>query len=248
MSSLHIVYRHVHGMHNHRSRDPHKVRPPWFSHESCFANLLDTIAKSSHRTQVSLSIVYDGTPDEFESDFIKTVLHNYPVSPATAIIVDAGSNLASWHTAIDYALKANIQDTDFIYFLENDYLHQYGWLEKFFELCESGIMFDYASLYDHRDKYFYSMYSDLVSKIFSAPSHHWRTTPSTCGSFLVRRNTFAEDAAYWARAVQDHFQFQDLFEHKRRLLVSPIPGLSTHCMQGYLSPSIEWEKLATGLS
>lgn len=195
-----------------------------------------------------MSVVYDGTPDEFESDFIKTVLHNYPVSPATAIIVSAGSNLASWHAAIDYALKANIQDTDFIYFLENDYLHQYGWLEKFFELCESGIMFDYVSLYDHRDKYFYSMYSDLVSKIFSAPSHHWRTTPSTCGSFLVRRNTFSEDAAYWVRDVQDHFQFQDLLEHKRRLLVSPIPGLSTHCMEGYLSPSIEWEKLATGLS
>jgi hypothetical protein len=245
MKSVHIVYRHVHEIHHHRSRDPQKVRPRWFSHRACFANLLDTIRHSPCNQQVSLSVVYDGTPSEFESDFIRSTLEDYAIPKTTVLLVAAGSNLAAWHMAIDYAMKAEFPHESFIYFLENDYVHQYGWLEKFFELCGSGINFDYASLYDHKDKYFYVMYSDLVSKIYSTPNCHWRTTPSTCGSFIVQKSTFAEDIAYWIRDTQDHFQFQDLFQDKQRILLSPIPGLSTHCMEGYLSPTIDWEKLST---
>lgn len=33
-------------------------------------------------------------------------------------------------------------------------------------------------------------------------------------------------------------------KHKKRLLISPIPSLSTHTEQGYLAPIIDWSKLS----
>jgi hypothetical protein len=243
MKSIHIFYRHIHEKHNQRSRDPNKTRPTWFSHESCFANLLDTVQKSNYSKNVTITMIYDGTPAEFNSDFVVPISNLYSQVPIEVKITDAGSNLASWRVAIQCALEANIRDEDFIYFLENDYLHQYGWLDRFLELCDSNVLFSYVSLYDHRDKYFYDMYSGLASQIYVTSNHHWRTTPSTCGSFLVTRKILAEDAALWAREVQDHFQFQELFQQRNRVLVSPIPGLSTHCMEHYLSPTIDWARL-----
>ena len=45
------------------------------------------------------------------------------------------------------------------------------------------------------------------------------------------------------REVGDHNKWVYLQEHKSRFLLSPIPGLSTHCMDGLLSPTIEWNKI-----
>ena len=34
-----------------------------------------------------------------------------------------------------------------------------------------------------------------------------------------------------------------LNEAKERVILSPLPGLSTHCMDGLMSPTIDWEKI-----
>lgn len=148
--------------------------------------------------------------------------------------------MASWHVALMLAKNAPMDAGDLIYFLENDYLHCPNWLEKISELLNSPVHFDYVSLYDHMDKYIYAMYSDLRSRIFVTQNHHWRTAPSTCGTFLVRKKIFDEDIELWAREVQDHYQFEELSANKGRTLLTPIPGLATHCMEGYLSPTIDW--------
>jgi hypothetical protein len=189
-------------------------------------------------------VVYDGTPIDFRSDFLETVARVPQPFPIKISLAEAGSNITSWRVAMNIAERLDAADDDFFYFLENDYLHVDNWIDKFFELIASGIYFDYLSLYDHRDKYFYPMYSDLSSKIFATNTHHWRTTPSTCGSFLVRRSIFLQDFDYWFRDIQDHVQFQELYSKKCRTLLSPIPGLSTHCMEGYLSPAVDWNSIA----
>jgi hypothetical protein len=45
----------------------------------------------------------------------------------------------------------------------------------------------------------------------------------------------------------DHQMFAEL-ENKGRILLSPIPGLATHCMTNLLSPSIDWERFLRPLS
>jgi hypothetical protein len=88
------------------------------------------------------------------------------------------------------------------------------------------------------------MYDSLVSKIFTTKTHHWRTTPSTCGSFILNKKTFDADYDIWSTAVGDHGTFLYLNEHRSRFVYTPIPGLSTHCMNELLSPTIKWETYA----
>ena len=85
------------------------------------------------------------------------------------------------------------------------------------------------------------MYENLVSKIFTTKTHHWRTTPSTCGSFIVNRKVFNEDYDIQTTTIGDHQKFLDLNQNKNRLVITPIPGLSTHCMEGLMSPTINWQ-------
>jgi len=127
-----------------------------------------------------------------------------------------------------------------IYFLENDYLHVDGWLGKVEELFTTYNGLDYVSLYDHKDKYFLPMYDNLVSKIFITDSHHWRSTPSTCGSFTITKERFDEDYDILSTVRGDHNKFLWLNKNRGRSVVSPIPGLSTHCMEGLMSPTLEW--------
>jgi len=85
------------------------------------------------------------------------------------------------------------------------------------------------------------MYEGLNSKLFVTKTHHWRTAPNTCGTFLLRRKTLIEDLYIWWLEIQDYYLFQTLCINKGRILLTPIPGLATHCMEGYLSPTIDWE-------
>ena len=239
---VNIFYRHVHIKHDARSRDPYKQRPEWFSHEKCFENLIRSLGNSPFQNNVTLTIIYDGTVEDYNNDFISTYCKIPQMYPIHVKIVEAGSNINSWRIALNQAVQAKITDSQFIYFLENDYLHTAHWLEKTIELVHSRIEFDYLSLYDHNDKYIYPMYENLKSSLFVTQSHHWRTTPSSCGTFLVRRKTLIEDLALWHSETQDHHAFTELVENKKRILLTPLPGLSTHCMAGYLSPTIHWNE------
>ena len=87
------------------------------------------------------------------------------------------------------------------------------------------------------------MYDDLVSKVFTTTKHHWRTTPSTCGSFIINKKIFEEDYNEHITINGDHDKFIYLAQTKNRHILTPIPGLSTHCMEFLLSPTIDWEKI-----
>jgi hypothetical protein len=39
--------------------------------------------------------------------------------------------------------------------------------------------------------------------------------------------------------------FPKLQDERGRVLLTPVPGLATHCMAGYLSPAVDWQALAT---
>ena len=41
----------------------------------------------------------------------------------------------------------------------------------------------------------------------------------------------------------DHNKFIKLSDERDRFILTPIPGLSTHCVDGLLSPTIEWNKI-----
>ncbi len=87
------------------------------------------------------------------------------------------------------------------------------------------------------------MYDSLTSKIFTSLSHHWRTTPSTCGSFITTKQRLNEDFDILSTMRGDHNKWLWLNQNRNRFVFTPLPGLSTHCMNGLLSPTIKWEEI-----
>jgi hypothetical protein len=223
---IHIFYRHY----NIEGTD-YKNRPQWFDFEKCFVNLLDTIKDKN----VDLHVVMDGN---VENNFIKKYQDRYILHTINA----KADQISFWETW-KIAKETLIGEKDLIYFLENDYLHVENWVEKIISLFSSYEGLCYVSLYDHNDKYFPQHIDDSISKIYTTSDHHWRTITSTCGSFVVNKNIFEEDYTENTTIAGDHNKFVFLAQTKNRFVMTPIPGLSTHCMNGLMSPTIDWEQI-----
>ena len=223
---IYIFYRHY----NIKGTD-NKGRPLWFDYEKCFQNLLSSIKNQP----VRLHVIFDG---KIEDNFIWKYKNFY-----THHQIDAGTDQISFTKTWEIVNQLDVKDDDLIYFLENDYMHVNGWLNKVLELFQTYNGLDYVSLYDHNDKYFLPMYDNLTSKVFTSQSHHWRTTPSTCGSFITTKQRFNEDFDILSTMRGDHNKWLWLNENRNRFVFTPLPGLSTHCMEGLLSPTIKWKEI-----
>ena len=210
----------------------YKIRPKWFDFEKCFCNFLSTI---EGKENIKLHIVMDGNIDSNWISKYKTKFISHEIQGGTMEL----AAMAMYKIVLD--LQNSIKEKDLIYFLENDYLHVDGWDKYVIDLYQTFEGLQYISLYDHYDKYFSPYYDDLTSKIFATNTCHWRTTPSTCGSYIVPKNIFLEDYQDHTTVIGDHNKWLYLNSIKERFLLSPIPGLSTHCMEGLTSPTINWQ-------
>ena len=251
--ALHIYYRHA----------PARVlgfksRPDWFGYGRCFANLVQSVLPQLANGHVTLCVVFDGAKAEFEADEVSAMLRRYfghesrwP-SAIRLRFISGGDQRRAWRAAVatvlDDVRSESIKPEDFVYFLENDYVHVHNWYAKFEELVSSQIRWDYITFYDHLDKYpdlaatrDSHRYVGLRSQIFCTGSHHWRTTPSTCATYLLPVNVLLRDRAVLATGIYDYRLFRILTAVRRRRLLSPIPSLSTHCMSEFLAPVIHWE-------
>jgi hypothetical protein len=232
---IHIYYRHYNvGGNISKNDNEHKARgsqrPEWFDYEICFKSLLKTIKNQD----VKLNVIMDG---DYENNWIAKYKKFYDLHE-----IKAGTDcLSFWKTNKIIKNNEAIKDNDLIYLLENDYMHLSGWVDKVNELFNLYNISGYVTLYDHLDKYYYEMYRDLVSKIIITNTHHWRTTPSTCGSFIVNKTTFDQDFDINSTWNGDHEKFLWLNKNRNRIVLSAVPGLSTHCVIGCESPTINWK-------
>jgi hypothetical protein len=242
---IHIFYKHIHS-------GPGKNRPSWFTHEACFLNLLRSIEYSKNiPIDIELNVLFDGTQESYESDFIKKYyeedlagIGSNPIRFNLQIFEGGSQRLAGLYL-LDEIKRRDFRGGDYVYILENDYLHNFNWIYYINQLISSEVPFDYISLYDHSDKYpyrdgFHEMHANLMSRLYVAGGRHWRTVPSTCYSFIVSVEKFNQDLDILSSDLMDHQVFAEL-EGRGRSVLSPIPGLATHCMTNLLSPCIEWK-------
>lgn len=226
---IHIFYSHY-----NVTKTDNKSRPQWFDYEKCFVNLLNTIKDKN----VELHLVMDG---KVEDNWISKYKDKYITHE-----IKGGSMELVTKAIYSLILETKVDENDLIYVLENDYLHVDGWVDKIVNLFENFKGLNYISLYDHYDKYFLPMYDDLVSKIFVTDTCHWRTVPSTCGSYITTKKIMDEDGEEHMGKnvpVGDHHKWLYLNESKNRFIITPLPGLSTHCMEGLMSPTINWKEI-----
>jgi hypothetical protein len=239
--TLHIFYRHVHSRADAISRDPNKRRPSWFSYERCFRNLMYTIREDPLGHRVRVTIMFDGALEEYADDFSSKYQANENLNIDFRLL-SGGSDKNSSLITLHHARNSACPDQDLFYMLENDYMHAPGWVTKVFDLLESRIPFHFASLYDHADKYFLEMYENLSSRIYHSRSHHWRSAPSTCSSCVMTFGQLRADFDVFGQVLPDYYLFTELVGKRDRLLLTPLPGLATHCMEGYMSPTVDWSQ------
>jgi hypothetical protein len=125
---IHIFYRHT--SNNVVGLD----RPSWFNYEKCFQNTLHTIQGNNN---VTLTVAMDG---DSSLDFISKYKESFEMFQT-----NHNSSLLSYRDLLKYIKQKNMQPNDLIYFLENDYLHVEGWVEKVMELLKTYDGLDYVS-------------------------------------------------------------------------------------------------------
>ena len=214
-----------------------KKRPSWFDFERCFLNLLSTISESSVSCEINVFV--DGSPKD-------NWILKYQDRINLIEFASCGGGAPLIKRIYDFIREQKWSKSDIIYILENDYLHVPHWPEHILAAVQTFGSDNYYSLYDHPDKYIERDYAELSSRILlSKDNLHWRTTPSTCFSFVTTRRLLEKDAdIFLLPDMRDHLLFTMLFCAKGRKLFSPMPSLSTHCMEKWLSPGIDWETLS----
>ena len=207
-----------------------KGRPEWFSKEKCFENLLATRDQDT-----KVTVFFDGNPTKhFTTKYAVPIL----------ALMDGGSGAKGIRGLWIYLRHQQFAPDDIIYIVEDDFKHAPGWTNALREAFEKTPA-DYVTLYDHPDKYDDPNYTDLKSKVFVTPSAHWRTVPSTVNTIAFRFKTLVEDLdilVKWCSMGDfpyDHAKYIELGE-KGRMILSPMPGYSTHCEPEFLGPRVDW--------
>ncbi len=171
-------------------------------------------------------------------------------------------NAMSWRHLVEYAIQ-NFKANELVYLLEDDYLHKPNAAAALKEALQFA---DYATLYDHPDKYLshytggpnpYIENDSEQTRVWLTKTSHWKQTNSTTMTFAAKVSTLIADKEIWWEFTSKGFPndfgaFQKLqgignWENKifgeNRILVSSIPGLSTHGETSWLSPLTDWDKI-----
>ena len=209
-----------------------KQRPEWFDREKIFDSFQKTF-----NDKVTYTAFFDNANGKDHFIFNKNV---------NIIETTAGGEAKSFTNVLNYVIKQNYKEDDIIYFVEDDYLHQIGWVDILLEGVNQ-IGADYYTLYDHPDKYYLPMYEELQSKIIATSTIHWRTTPSTTCTFACKFKTLKKYIDLHLKFcsegyTKDHQMFTELWAQGSNL-ISCIPGYAAHVETNMLSPTINWSKL-----
>ena len=184
-----------------------------------------------------------------------------------ALIETKPGNVESFSSALSFAV-AHFMNKDSVYFLEDDYLHL---PDSKIVLLEGLKIADYATLYDHPDKYIDFSLGGMnrfiknggeTSRVLLTKSSHWKETHSTTMTFAVSIKTLREDNFFWKKYKRNSFAlfgqlegrpwgFEDKLKKffgieqpkQYRRLISCVPGRATHCEKAWLSPLVDWTKV-----
>ena len=213
-----------------------KEKPDYINNENCLKNATEVFKDAGW------SIIADNVSSE-TNDMIQKYKSRDHID-----YVEVGHGAGTFNLALDEALMYG--DNEIIYFIENDYLHKpesQKILEEGFKLGAS-----FVALYDHPDKYLppenggnpYCKGGAEDTRVYLTDSCHWKITNSTTMTFAAKVSTLKKTESIlrkWTNGKHPN-DFQMFLELRKNnhLLITPIPGYSTHGETTWLSPLTNW--------
>lgn len=244
-NSLLIIFRHYReDLYSGRSRDPKKIRPAWYSNLLCMQSLLNSIRLQRGFSMVDLLIWYDGTQKDFDTDalihYLKDNAGNLNIS---FYLKDyQGNNKSeslSFPEIVNHVL--NNVNCSYIYFLENDYLHQSTAISSIFEIFQKFTDIDYLNLADHLDYYHLPVHQNYKIELRYTKNYLIKSSLTTTGTYVVKLTTFRED---YPLLESDYNFFTKVVGIHNRKLFTLLPAQAAHCMSQLLPPAVSWDKVA----
>jgi len=213
-----------------------KIKPTYINNEKCLKNAVTQFPLDNHNWVVIADNVCEET-----YNMIKKYI---PESSIQKVSIGHGAGTFR----IGYQIAMKNDDDTVVYFLENDYLHR----DNSAQILREGFCLgeaEYITLYDHPDKYGYNTPNPYVcggekTFVFLSKSVHWKITNSTTMTFAAQVKTLRKDWDVFDRWTQDNhpYDFEIFVElgQKKRKVISPLPGYSTHGEVAWLSPLTDW--------
>ena len=224
-----------------------KVRFDNATKKNCLHNFIENFMIGSGD---NLTVIADNVRDDTLT-WLQDYLRNcgLPHERYSSDRSNAGSSAAAFRLVMEDALK--LDDNELVYFMEDDYWHLSNSRKILLEGLDRA---DYCSLYLHGDRFipssqggnkFVDDSGSFVTRIFRTNSSFWCQVESTTMTFATRISTLREDKNIWDKHIQETYpqDFNAWLElaGKGRTLITPIPGMSTHCEPKWASPGIDWE-------
>ena len=233
-TTLHIIYRISDSGYN-------KVKPSYIGNEPCLKNAIDKFPPTKFNWTIIADNVSGDTTKMIEKYITKDNIQH----------VSVGHGAGTFNIALDQALSKN--DNDIIYFLENDYLHRKGSYQAIIGVTKL-LSPSFLSLYDHPDKYLdpsrggnpYCEGGAEDTRVYLTDSCHWKITNSTTMTFASTVATLKRTEPTlrkWTNTSFPHdFEMFIELREQNEILITSIPGYSTHGETQWLSPTIDWNK------
>jgi hypothetical protein len=219
-----------------------KIKPTYINNENCLRNACKVFPPTKYQWEIIADSVGDTTKTMIES-IANPAIINY-------VQIKRGPGYP-FMIMIDKIIQ-NDNDSDIIYFLENDYVHRIESDKVIIEGINMGA--DYVTLYDHPDKYMnadeggnpYIEDRGEISRVYLSNTCHWKLTNSTTGTFASTVRVLKRDYEIIKKYANndswsDFYMFTELL-NAGSTLISPIPSYSTHGESKWLSPLVNWEK------
>ncbi len=218
----------------------HKPKIPEATKVACLRNFIDVFGKDH------LYIL----ADRVHADTIAFLESNLNISKKQIVRTDYGSGGHTFLHAAQMVIQSSLPDDVPVYFVEDDYLHQANAFQLMLEGLNSPHA-DYVTLYDHPDKYTHPLQESTTAYLHTTKTCHWRTVPSTTMTFATTIGRVREDYEIYKEFCHtgypyDDAMFRTLSQRSKRVLISCIPGGSTHIELLWLSPfpQVQWMEMA----
>ena len=179
---FHVVYRI-----SDKGYNPGKLKVPNATKEHCLQNAVEQFGRKN------ISVIADNCSEGLVSSL---KAQNFRSLEETHL-----GNSKSFKYAITQVINSSYNDSDIIYFCEDDYLHLPGSMD----LIREGLgIADYVTLYDHPDQYMsftlrrrgagpLNRWGLHRWRIFLTEHSHWKELPTTTMTFAARAKTLKED-------------------------------------------------------